>query len=131
MPLDPAAIKRTVLAAVAAIVLTLAVNVGYGLVFLRWWGAAPQELLRQARMGAPFAVLGLFLTAVGAILGARLAAGRSARALRWTGLAAGGGLALIVIAGGMLQGRFDPWIAPNAVMAAFGGWLGGRLVRHT
>ena len=131
MPLDPSAMKRMILAGVAAVVLTLAVNVGYGLAFLRWWGAAPQEMLRRARSGAPFAVLGLFLAAVGAILGARLAARRAERHPCLTGLAAGAGLALIVIAGGVLQGNFQLWIAPNAAMAVFGGWLGGRLVRHT
>lgn len=128
MPFDPSTIKRTILAGVVAVGLTLAVNAGYGLAFLRWWGAAPQELLRQARVAAPFAVLGLFLTAVGAILGARLAAGRSEGAPRWAGLAVGAGLALVVIAVGWVQGNLDFWLPPNAAMAVVGGWLGGSLV---
>lgn len=131
MPFDPSTIKRTILAAVAAVGLTLAVTAGYGLVFLQWGGAAPPEIVRQARVAAPYAVLGLFLAAAGIILGARLTAGRVGRSRRLIGLAAGVGLALLVVAGGVLQGGLDPWLPPNAVMAVFGGWLGGWLVGHT
>jgi hypothetical protein len=131
MSFDPSAIMRTILAGVAAIVLTLAVNVGYGLVFLRLRGAPPQEMLREARVAAPFVILGIFLVAVAAILGARLAAGRAGRHPRLTGLAAGAGLALVVLVGGLIQGSLDFWVAPNAAMAVFGGWLGGWLVGRT
>lgn len=63
---------------------------------------------------------------MGAVLGARLAAGNHPRA-RWTGLAVGAGLALAVIAVGLSRGHLDFWLPPNALMALAGGWLGGRL----
>ncbi|MBN1139007.1 MAG: hypothetical protein JXM73_20650 [Anaerolineae bacterium] len=76
-------IKRVMLAAVAAAVLAPAVNAGWGQAFSAWRGAPLPE--------APYLVLGLFLAAVGAILGVRLAAGWGPHS-RWTGLVAGAGL---------------------------------------
>jgi len=114
--------RSVILAAVVAAVLTLAVNAGYGLITLPWRGATPPDVLRELEAGAPYLVLGLFLAPVGAVLGARLAAGPSPR---WAGLAVGAGLALVVIAVGWVQGRLDFWLPPNAVMAVVGGGLGG------
>ena len=122
MSFDPSAVKRLVLIAVA-IVSTLAVNVGYGLARFSWQGMSPPERLREVQAGAPYFVLGLFLVAVGAILGERLAAGTSPPS-RWAGLAAGAGLALVVVVVGLVQGRVDFWLPPNAAMAVVGGWLG-------
>jgi len=130
MPFDSSVIKRALLAAVAVISLTLAVNLGYGLVFLQWRNASLPEIVRQARVAAPYAVLGLFLATAGGILGRLLAAGRPPRACSLIGLAAGAGLGLLVIGGEVIQGNFELWIAPNAIMAVVGGWLGGRLVRR-
>ncbi|MBU0493271.1 MAG: hypothetical protein KKA73_04875 [Chloroflexi bacterium] len=125
MSFDSSAIKRLVLAGVAIGALTLAGNAGYGLVAFQLRGTPPLAALREMQTGAPYLVLGLFLAAVGAILGVRLAAGTGHR---WAGVVIGAGLALMVVAVGWLQGRLDFWLLPNAVMAVFGGWLGGSLV---
>jgi hypothetical protein len=128
MPFDPSTIKRTILTGVAVVALTLIVNAGYGLADWQWRGAASLEALREMQAGAPYLVLGLFLAAVGAILGARLAADTGRR---WAGLVVGAGLALAAIAVGWVQGRLDFWLPPNAVMAVVGGWLGGWLAGRT
>jgi hypothetical protein len=47
------------------------------------------------------------------------------------GLAAGVGLALIVLAVGWLRGGLNFWLPPNAAMATFGGWLGGWIAGRT
>jgi uncharacterized membrane protein len=125
MSFEPSTVKRTILAGVAAVALTLAANVGYGLAFRSWRSMSRPEALHEIRAGAPYLVLGLFLAAVGAILGARLATYRSDPRPWLTGLAAGAGLALVVIAVGWLRGRLDFWLPPNAAMAVVGGWLGG------
>lgn len=114
------AIKRVVLAAVAAVVLTLIINAGYGLVFLSWQGISLPEALGEMWAAVSYLVLGLFLTAVGAILDARLATGANSR---WTSPVAGAGLALVVIVVSWFQGRLDFWLLPNALMAVVGGWL--------
>jgi uncharacterized membrane protein len=124
MSFDPSLVKRLVLAAVAAVVLTLTVNVGYGLACFSRQGMSLPKALREMRAGAPYLVLGLFLAAVGAILGVRLATGK---APRWAGLATGAGLALVVIVVSWIQGRLDFWLPPNALMAVAGGWLGSWL----
>jgi hypothetical protein len=128
MSFDPAAVKRLVLAGVAAVILTLIVNAGYGLADWQWRGAPPLAVLGEMQAGAPYLVLGLFLAAVGAIVGARLAADTGRR---WAGLVVGAGLALAAIAVGWVQGRLDFWLPPNAVMAVVGGWLGGWLAGRT
>ena len=131
MSFDLSAIKSVVLATVAAVVLTLAVNTGYGLVCFSWQGMSEPEALREMRAGAPYLVLGLFLTAVGAILGARVAAHWPTKSPRLTGrLAVGAGLALLVCAVGFARGWLDFWLPPNAAMAVIGGWLGGWAPHH-
>ena len=130
MSFDPSAIKNVILAAVAAAILTLAVNAGYGLAFLAWRGTSLPEALGALRAGVPYFVLGLFLAAVGAILGARLAAHRAERDSRWTGLAVGAGLGLVVVVVAWLQGSLDFWLLPNAGMAVVGGGLGAWLAGH-
>lgn len=127
MAKDCSAIKHVVLITISAGVLTLAVNLGYGLAWSAWQGAPLPEAVSEIRGGAPFFVLGLFLAAVGAILGARLAVDRNSRA---TGLAVGAGLALVVVVVAWLQGRLSFWLLPNACMAAVGGGLGGWLARR-
>jgi len=126
MSCEPSAVKRTILAGVAAFVLTLAANFGYGLAWSARQGLLLPEAVGEMRAGAPYLVLGLFLAAVGAILGARLVAGKNPHS-PWAGLAAGAGLALVVIAVGWVRGSLDFWLPPNALMAVVGGWLGGWL----
>jgi hypothetical protein len=58
MPVHLPAIKNILLAAVTTVILTLAVNAGYGLVFLVWRDVSLPEALRQVRGGAPYLVLG-------------------------------------------------------------------------
>lgn len=130
MPVNLPAIKNILLVAVTAVILTLAVNAGYGLALLAWRGAPLPEALRQFRSGAPYLVLGLFLAAVGTILGARVAAGKNPRACWVVALAVGAGLTLIVIVVVWLQGRLDFWLPPNALMAVVGGGLGSWLARR-
>jgi len=127
MPFDQSVIKSIILAAVAAIILTLAVNAGCGLALLAWWDVAPREALSALQAGAPYLVLGFFLATVGVILGARLAAYRPGPRPWLTGLAVGAGLALVVVSAGWIQGRLNFWLPPNAFMAVVGGWLGGWL----
>lgn len=128
MSFKSSTVKRMILASVAAAALTLAVNAGYGLAFLVWPGKSlPDEVLGEIQAGTPYLVLGLFVTAVGAILGARLAEGRNSP---WFGPAAGAGLALVVVVVAWLQGRLDFWLPPNAFMAVVGGGLGGWLAGH-
>ncbi len=127
MSLEPTIIKQSVLVAVAAAVLTPAVNAGYALVLGRGQGIPLPEALGALQAGAPYLVLGLFLAAVGAILGARLAAYRPGPRPWLTGLVAGAGLALVVVIVGWLRGRLDVWLPPNTVMAVVGGGLGGWL----
>lgn len=110
---------------VAATVLTLIVNVGYGLIFLVWQGIPLPEAMGILQAGGPYFVLGIFLAVVGAILSARLAAHLAGRSPRLIGLVTGVGLALIVVVIGLIQGRLDFWLPPNALMAVFGGGLSG------
>lgn len=123
MSFDFSAIKSAVFVGIVAVVLTLAVNLGYGLAFLPWRRMSLPEAQHQVGIGAPYLVLGLFLAAAGAILGDRLAASKSPRR-RWIGLVAGAGLAMVVVAVAWLQDRLDFWLPPNAFMAVVGGWLG-------
>lgn len=124
---DGSAIKNVILVIISAGVLTLVVNLGYGLAWSAWRGMTLPEMVSEMRAGAPYLVLGLFLAAVGAILGARLSAYRPGPKLWLAGLVAGAGLALVVVVVVWLQGRLNFWLPPNAVMAAIGGWLGDWL----
>jgi len=119
--------RAAILSALAILGLTLLVNLGYGL--MAWRNAPPLDVVRALRDGAPYLVLGLFLAAVGAILGSRLAPRSTGQRARWIGLAAGAGLTLAVLAVGWARGRLDFWLPPNALMAAVGGWLGGLVGR--
>lgn len=127
MSFEPSTIKWTILAAVAAVILTLTVNAGYGLVRLSWQGVPPPDVLREVQAGPPYLILGLFLATVGAILSARLAARRPEGAPQWTGLAVGAGLTTVVVAVSWFHGHLDFWLPPNALMAVAGGWLGAWL----
>lgn len=127
MSSEPSTIKCTILAGTAAAVLTLAVNVGYGLVCLSWQGVPPPDVPGEVQAGTPYLILGIFLATVGAILGTRLAARRPEGIPRWAGLAVGTGLATVVVAVSWLQGHLDFWLPPNALMAVVGGWLGAWL----
>ena len=130
MSFDLSAIKSALLTVTAAVVLSLTINLGYGLACLSRQGMSPPQVVREMRIGAPYVVLGIFLTVAGAILGARLAAHWSGRSPRLTGLAVGAGLALLVCAVGFARGWLDFWLPPNAAMAVIGGWLGGWAPHH-
>lgn len=99
------------------------------------WPSCPGKVYRSrrrwARCGpARYLILGLFLAAVGAILGARVAAHWPTKSPRLTGLAVGAGLALLVFVVGFARGGLDFWLPPNAAMAVVGGWLGGRVAHY-
>jgi hypothetical protein len=124
MPFAPPPVKHIVQSGAAAIILAVIVNAGYSLIALQRQNAPLSELPSQIQGSAPYFILGLFLAAVAAIIGNRLAAGLPKKNHRLTGLKAGVGLALIVIAVSFTQGNFRMGV--NAVMAIFGGWIGGR-----
>jgi len=117
-----------IVAVVVAFVLALAVQFGYGLVVgFQLRGTPPQEMLIEAFISTPFLILGVIVTAIGAVIGGRMAARRSEDNPQLAGLVAGVLAALLVIAlrawqwGGL-------WTLPNVVLAVIGGWVGGWLV---
>ena len=71
---DSLTVKHIVLSA-AAIVPAVTVNAGYGLIVLQRQNTSLSGLPSQIKGGAPCFILGLFLAAVAAIIGNRLAAG--------------------------------------------------------
>ena len=119
---------RTLLLTAAAVVLALAVNVGYGLLLWQFQRVLFPTTRPQHHSGAPYCILGIFLMAVSAILSARWAASRPDSNPSRIGLAVGAGLGVVVIAAMAAQGRFDFWLLPNAVLAMVGGWLGCKFV---
>lgn len=124
---DAATARSALLTVIAAIALAVAVHLGYALLILRLRKLPLSELLPQLRTGAPYIILGFFLTAVSAILGARLAAYRAGRDSRLTGLLVGVGVGLIVVVVATVQRRFNLWLPPNATLPTLGGWLGSRM----
>ena len=116
-----------IVAVVVAFVLALVVQFGYGLVVgFQLRGTPPQEMLIEAFISTPFLILGAIITAIGAVIGGRMAARRSEDNPQLAGLLAGVLAAVLVIAlrawqwGGL-------WTLPNAVLAVTGGWVGGWL----
>jgi putative membrane protein (TIGR04086 family) len=118
-----------VIAVVIAVVLSLIVQFGYGLIVgFQLRGAPPQEMLMEAFASTPFLIVGIVITAIGAVVGGRIAGRRSEDNPQLAGLIAGILMAVILLALGAWQGGLDPWTAPNVVIAVAGGWLGGWLV---
>ena len=128
MVFDPPAFKCLILTVAAIVVLTLVCNVGYGLICCPWAGMSLPAVLREVEANASYLVLGLFLAAVGVILGAQLTA-RWPEMGPWWILAVGVGFALVVIMVGWVRSSLDFWLFPNAAMAVIGCWLGERLAR--
>ena len=118
-----------IVAAVAVFVLSLVVQFGYGLVLgFQLRGTPPQEVLIEAFTSTPFLILGVIITAIGAVVGGRMAARRSEDNPQLAGLVAGILMAVLVLALAAWQRGLDFWTLPNVVMAVVGGWLGGWLV---
>ena len=117
-----------IVAVVVAFVITLVIQFGYGVVIgFQLRGNPPQEMLIEAFISTPFLIVGAIITAIGALIGGRMAARRSEDNPQLAGLLAGVLAAVLVIAlrawqwGGL-------WTLPNAILAVIGGWLGGWLV---
>ncbi len=118
-----------IVAAVIAFVLLLIAQFGYGLVLgFQLRGAPPQEMLIEAFTSTPFLILGVIITAIGAVVGGRMAARRSEDNPQLAGLVAGVLAAVLALALRAWQWGLDFWTLPNVVMAVIGGWLGGWLV---
>lgn len=118
-----------IVALVAAFVLSLIAQFGYGLVLgFQLRGAAPQEMLIEAFASTPFLILGVIVKAIGAVVGGRMAARRSEDNPQLAGLVVGILMAVLVLALTAWQRGLDFWTLPNVVMAVVGGWLGGWLV---
>jgi hypothetical protein len=123
------AVIGSIVAIVVAIVLSLAVQFGYGLVIgFQLRGTPPQEMLIEAFASTPFLIVGVITTTIGAVVGGRMAARRSEDNPQLAGLVAGILLALLALAIAVLQGSLSLWRLPNAVLAVIGGWFGGWLV---
>jgi hypothetical protein len=118
-----------IVAIVVAIVLSLAVQFGYGLVIgFQLRGTPPQEMLNEAFASTPFLIAGVITTTIGAVVGGRMAARRSEDNPQLAGLVVGILMAVLALAIAVLQGRLSLWRLPNAVLAVIGGWFGGWLV---
>jgi putative membrane protein (TIGR04086 family) len=118
-----------IVAAVVSIVLSLVVQFGYGLVVgFQLRGAPPQEMLIEAFTSTPFLIVGVIITAIGAVVGGRMAARRSEDNPQLAGLVAGILMAVLALAVSVWQGGLDFWTLPNVVLAVIGGWVGGWLV---
>lgn len=118
-----------VVAAVIAVALSLIVQFGYAFVLgFQLRGAPPQEMLLEAFATTPFRILGVVTIAIGAVVGGRMAAGRSEDNPQLAGLVAGVLMAVLLLALGAWQGALDLWTVPDVVMAVACGWLGGWLV---
>ena len=118
-----------IVAIVVAIVLSLAVQFGYGVVIgFQLRGNPPQEMLMEAFASTPFLILGVITMAIGALIGGRMAARRSEDNPQLAGLVAGILLAVLILAIGAWQGGLDIWTLPKVVLAVVGGWVSGWLV---
>ena len=119
-----------IVAIVVAFVLALVAQFGYGLVVgFQLRGTPPQEMLIEAFTSTPFLIVGVIITAIGAVVGGRMAARRSEDNPQLAGLVAGILTAILALALRAWQwGGLDFWTLPNVVVAVIGGWLGGWLV---
>jgi len=121
-------IFSSILAFVTYIVLSIVINVGYGVVIgFQLRGSPPQEMLNEAFTSTPFAILYVFEAALGAIIGGRLAGRKGERNPQLNGLAVGIGFTAILLALHVIQGALDLGVLPYSAMAIAGGWLGGWL----
>jgi hypothetical protein len=118
-----------IVAAVFAFAVTLAVQFGYGVVIgFQLRGTPPQEMLIAAFTSTPFIIVGIVITAIGAVVGGRMAARRSEDNPQLAGLVAGVLAAVLVLALRAWQwGVVDLWTLASVVVAVLGGWVGGWL----
>lgn len=120
-----------IVATVAAGVLELIIQFGYGVVLgFQLRGSPPQEMLVAAFTSVPFFVVAAITTLVGALVGVRLAARRSEGSAQLAGLIGGILTAVLVVAQRALRGYpsgLDIWTLLIVVAALLGGWLAGWL----
>lgn len=120
-----------IVATVAAAVLELIIQFGYGVVLgFQLRGSPPQEMLVAAFTSVPFFVVAVITTLVGALVGVRLAARRSEGSAQLAGLIGGILTAVLVVAQRALRGYpsgLDIWTLLIVVAAVLGGWLAGWL----
>ncbi|MGD8997580.1 MAG: hypothetical protein PVH80_05685 [Anaerolineae bacterium] len=120
-----------IVATVAAGVLELIIQFGYGLVLgFQLRGSPPQEMLVAAFTSVPFFVVAAITALVGALVGVRLATRRSEGAAQLAGLIGGILTAVLVVAQRALRGfpwGLDIWTVLIVVAAVIGGWLAGLL----
>jgi hypothetical protein len=120
-----------IVATVAAGVLELIIQFGYGVVLgFQLRGSPPQDMLVAAFVSPPFFVVAVITTLVGALVGVRMAARRSEGSAQVAGLISGILAAVLVVAQRALRGYpsgFDIWTLLIVAAAVLGGWLAGLL----
>jgi hypothetical protein len=120
-----------IVATVAAAVLELIIQFGYGLVLgFQLRGSPPQEMLVAAFLSVPFLIVAAIAALVGALVGVRLATRRSEGAAQLAGLIGGILTGVLVVAQRALRGfpwGLDIWTLLIVVGAVLGGWLAGLL----
>jgi hypothetical protein len=119
-----------IVATVAAGVLELIIQFGYGLVLgFQLRGSPPQEMLVAAFTSVPFFVVAVITALVGALIGLRIAARRSEGGAQLAGLIGGVLTAVLFVAQRALRGYpwLDIWTVLILAAAVLGGWLAGLL----
>jgi hypothetical protein len=119
-----------IVAAVAAAVLELIIQFGYGLALgFQLRGSPPPEMLNAAFTSVPFFVVAVITVLVGALFGVRLGARRSEGSAQLAGLIGGILTAVLFVVQRALRGYswLDIWTMLILVAAVLGGWLAGLL----
>jgi len=120
-----------IVATVVAFVLTLIIQLGYGLVLgFQLRGSPPQEMLIAAFLSPPFLIIEAAAGAIGALVGVRMAARRSEGSAQLAGLIGGVVAAVLVLAQRTLRGYpsgLSIWTLLIFAGAVLGGWLTGWL----
>jgi hypothetical protein len=119
-------ILGTVLAFIIAAGGSMLVQVFYGLVRgFQLRGAPPREVLVAFAISPTNLVIGLVLTALGALIGGRVAARRVEAGWQFNGLVTGVLTAVLRAAWDVMQYGFTFWTVLHVVLAILLGWLGG------
>jgi hypothetical protein len=120
-----------IVATLAAGVLELIIQFGYGLVLgFQLRGSPPQEMLVAAFTSVPFFIVAVITTLVGALVGLRMAARRSEGGAQLAGVMGGIVAAVLIVAQRALRGYpsgLDIWTVLIIAAAVLGGWLAGLL----
>ena len=117
-----------------AMVVNLALQVGYGVVLgFQMRGAPPREMIIAAVKSPLFQLLAALFVLLGGIVGGRIAARPEETNRPLAGLVTGVLLAIVmVIWRAFSWGAADLWMVIQAGLAIVGGWIGGRLAaRHS